>query len=50
MTNSGPAREGTALLQGIVLCGSCGRRLGARYKGTAASAQFIVAIGSNERE
>jgi DNA invertase Pin-like site-specific DNA recombinase len=30
---SGPAREGLALLQGLLLCGSCGRRLTVRYKG-----------------
>lgn len=28
---SGAAREGAALLQGLVLCGSCGRRLTVRY-------------------
>ena len=27
----GAAREGNALLQGIVLCGCCGRRMGVRY-------------------
>lgn len=27
----GPTREGTALLQGIVLCGRCGRRMTIRY-------------------
>lgn len=30
---SGPAREGKALLQGILVCGNCGRRLTVRYKG-----------------
>ena len=30
---SGPAREGLALCQGLLLCGSCGRRLSVRYKG-----------------
>ena len=30
---SGPAREGTALLQGMVLCGKCGRRMSVRYTG-----------------
>lgn len=30
---SGAAREGAALLQGIVLCGQCGRRMGVRYPG-----------------
>lgn len=29
----GPAREGLALLQGLLLCGHCGRRLSVRYKG-----------------
>ena len=27
----GPAREGTALLQGLVICGSCGERMSVRY-------------------
>ncbi len=30
---SGPAREGKALLQGLLVCGTCGRRLTVRYKG-----------------
>jgi len=30
---SGPAREGLALCQGLLLCGACGRRLSIRYKG-----------------
>jgi DNA invertase Pin-like site-specific DNA recombinase len=30
---SGPAREGLCLLQGMLLCGACGRRLGTRYTG-----------------
>jgi DNA invertase Pin-like site-specific DNA recombinase len=30
---AGPAREGLALLQGLLICGSCGRRLTVRYKG-----------------
>ena len=28
---SGPAREGLALLQGLVICGRCGRRMTVRY-------------------
>jgi DNA invertase Pin-like site-specific DNA recombinase len=28
---AGPAREGTALLQGIAICGRCGNRMGVRY-------------------
>jgi len=30
---SGPAREGLALLQGLLLCGTCGRRITMRYQG-----------------
>ena len=30
---SGVARRGKALLQGIVVCGRCGRRMGVRYSG-----------------
>ncbi len=30
---SGPAREGLAMLQGLLLCGSCGRKLTVRYRG-----------------
>jgi hypothetical protein len=30
---SGPAREGGALLQGLLLCARCGRRLSVRYQG-----------------
>src|SRR5207245_8563371 len=28
----GAVREGPSLLQGIILCGSCGRRMGIRYQ------------------
>jgi Recombinase zinc beta ribbon domain/Recombinase len=30
---AGPVREGLCLLQGLLLCGACGRRLGVRYTG-----------------
>jgi DNA invertase Pin-like site-specific DNA recombinase len=30
---AGPAREGLCLLQGLLVCGTCGRRLGIRYTG-----------------
>lgn len=30
---SGPAREGLALLQGLLICGTCGRRMTVRYQG-----------------
>ncbi|WDL97049.1 recombinase family protein [Alicyclobacillus sp. ALC3] len=33
LEKSGPAREGTALLQGLVICGKCGRRMSVRYTG-----------------
>jgi DNA invertase Pin-like site-specific DNA recombinase len=29
--HNGPAREGTALLQGLVICGACGERMSVRY-------------------
>jgi recombinase len=29
--DKGPAREGTALLQGLAVCGTCGRRMSVRY-------------------
>ena len=32
-----PPREGSALLQGLVLCGSCGRAMSTRYCGTGRS-------------
>jgi Recombinase/Recombinase zinc beta ribbon domain len=33
MMLSGPAREGLALLQGLLVCGHCGRRITVRYTG-----------------
>jgi len=33
MLFGGPAREGLALLQGLLICGHCGRRLTVRYTG-----------------
>jgi DNA invertase Pin-like site-specific DNA recombinase len=33
LERSGPAREGAALLQGLVLCGKCGRHMTVRYTG-----------------
>jgi len=33
----GPAREGLALLQGLVVCGHCGRRMGLSYGGSTRS-------------
>jgi hypothetical protein len=33
MLLSGPAREGLALLHGLLICGKCGRRISVRYKG-----------------
>src|SRR5215470_18068880 len=32
-TLAGPVREGLCLLQGLLLCGICGRRLTVRYTG-----------------
>jgi DNA invertase Pin-like site-specific DNA recombinase len=33
----GPAREGAALLQGLVMCGHCGRRMSSSYGGSTRS-------------
>jgi hypothetical protein len=42
---SGPAREGLALLQGLLLCGHCGRALTVRYRAKVAFIPRICAIG-----
>ena len=34
MVPGGAVREGAALLQGLLMCGKCGRRFGVRYSGT----------------
>lgn len=47
-TNSercGPAREGTALLTGVLLCGKCGRRMTVRYTGTGGIRPVYECIG-----
>jgi hypothetical protein len=36
----GAAREGAALLQGVALCGRCGRRMNVRYQGRHCQAQY----------
>jgi hypothetical protein len=36
----GVAREGQALLQGLVLCGQCGRRMSVRYLGKGATPSY----------
>lgn len=33
LEKSGPARKGMALLQGLIICGKCGRRMSVRYTG-----------------
>jgi DNA invertase Pin-like site-specific DNA recombinase len=40
---SGAVREGTALLQGIAVCGQCGRKLRTHYTGRAASPGYHCA-------
>ena len=48
---SGPAREGPALLQGLVICGKCGRRMTLRYhqRGGRLSANHICQKQSVEQ-
>lgn len=42
---SGPAREGAALLQGIILCGRCGRHMTVRYTGNGGSRPIYECCG-----
>ncbi len=50
MNGPGPAREGTALLQGLAYCGRCGRRMGVAYGGRGRRfGQFICRSLWNER-
>jgi DNA invertase Pin-like site-specific DNA recombinase len=42
---SGSAREGAALLQGIILCGRCGRRMTVRYTGNGGNTPLYECIG-----
>ena len=42
----GPVREGAALLQGIVLCGRCGRRMSARYLADGAPCYVCAQVHS----
>ena len=47
--NAGPARKGPALLQGLIVCGKCGRRMTVRYHtrtdGTAVPGYVCQAAG-----
>ena len=42
---SGPAREGAALLTGILLCGKCGRRMTIRYTGNGGICPVYECLG-----
>jgi DNA invertase Pin-like site-specific DNA recombinase len=41
---SGPAREGKALLQGLLVCGTCGHRLSVRYNGTGGRYPYYLCL------
>ena len=41
----GPAREGAALLTGILVCGKCGRRMTVRYTGTGGIRPLYECVG-----
>lgn len=45
---SGPAREGIALLQGLMICGKCGRRMTVRYTGNGGIAPTYECKGKWE--
>ncbi len=50
LSQPGPAREGTALLQGLAYCGRCGRRMGVAYRGDGRRfGQFVCRSQWNER-
>jgi DNA invertase Pin-like site-specific DNA recombinase len=45
----GAAREGSALLQGLALCGRCGRRMQVHYQGRHGQAQYVCPIPVDPR-
>lgn len=45
LDRSGPAREGISLLQGLMLCGKCGRRMTVRYTGNGGIAPVYECKG-----
>ena len=45
----GPAREGLCLLQGLLICGRCGRRLTVRYTGNDGVYPIYNAAGDTVR-
>ena len=49
MIPGGAVREGAALLQGLLMCGKCGRRLTVRYSGTGGIYPTYI-CGSHHRE
>ena len=50
MLLSQPAREGKALLQGLLVCGKCGRRLTVRYKGNKGNGGIYAIYECNYRK
>jgi len=42
----GAAREGGALLQGLILCGRCGRRMAPRYGGATGRARVRMQLAA----
>ena len=45
----GAAREGSALLQGLALCGRCGKRMRVHYQGRHAQAQYVCPVDVDPR-
>ena len=45
LETSGAAREGLALLQGLIICGKCGRRMTVRYTGNGGISPVYECIG-----
>jgi DNA invertase Pin-like site-specific DNA recombinase len=45
----GAAREGSALLQGLALCGRCGQRMRVHYQGRHGQAQYLCPVSVDPR-
>ena len=47
-TSKGPAREGAALLGGILFCGACLRRMAVHYPGVGKNLRYVCSTGKDD--
>ena len=47
-TSKGPAREGAALLGGILFCGACLRRMAVHYPGLGKNLRYVCSTGKDD--